>query len=487
MLSGSVPRHLLPYVLSIAWLVFGIEAVTAAKAVDSGGELPPEVARILAAYDMPARTFSVFVQDTAQDTPLLVVNPDIARNPASTIKLLTTFIALDELNPGFRWKSEIYLDGPLRDGRLEGDLYIKGYGDPYMVIERYWLLLDQLRQKGVREIGGDLVIDNTYFSVPKVDPGAFDGQASRTYNVNPDAFLVNFQAVNFTFHPDPESNRVSIVAVPKLANLELLNRLGVSDRRCGGYQNGIAIALGGQDSNRVTFSGNLGRYCREYRTSRAVLQGPTYAYGLFRSLWAGAGASLEGNLRVEAVPAHLEPFHSFESLALGDIIRLINKWSNNVMARHLLLTLGAERFGAPATVANGRQAIIELLRERGLDFPELRIDNGAGLSRETRISAASLGRVLLAASDSLFRAEFVSSLPLSGLDGTLRRRFRDASLVGRMHIKTGRLDDVFAMAGFVRSRSGREFAVVAIQNEPGAHRGPGEEAQSALLKWVYRQ
>lgn len=157
------------------------------------------------------------------------------------------------------------------------------------------------------------------------------------------------------------------------------------------------------------------------------------------------------------------------------------------MARHLLLTLGAERFGAPATVANGRQAVIELLHERGLDFPELRLDNGAGLSRETRISAASLGRLLLTASDSIFRAEFVSSLPLSGLDGTLRRRFRDEGLAGRMHIKTGRLDDVFAMAGYVRSQSGREFAVVAIQNETGAHRGPGEEAQSALLKWVYRQ
>lgn len=487
MLSGSFPRQILPFVLPIAWSTFGIAAATAANVAGPIEELPTEVASILAAYGMPARTFSVFVQDTAEDTPLLVINPDIARNPASTIKLLTTFIALDELDPSFRWESEIYLGGPLRDGRLDGDLYLKGHGDPYMVIERYWLLLDQLRQKGLREIGGDLVIDNTYFDVPMVDPGAFDGQASRAYNVNPDAFLVNFQTVGFTFRPDPESNGVSIVAVPNLANLEISNRLGLSDRRCGGYQNGIAIALGGPGSERVTFSGKMGRFCAEYRTSRAVLQGPTYAYGLFRSLWTGAGASLKGELRVDAVPEDLEPFHTFESLALGDIIRLINKWSNNVMARHLLLTLGAERFGAPATVANGRQAVIELLHERGLDFPELRLDNGAGLSRETRISAASLGRLLLTASDSIFRAEFVSSLPLSGLDGTLRRRFRDEGLAGRMHIKTGRLDDVFAMAGYVRSQSGREFVVVAIQNETGAHRGPGEEAQSALLKWVYRQ
>jgi D-alanyl-D-alanine carboxypeptidase/D-alanyl-D-alanine-endopeptidase (penicillin-binding protein 4) len=190
---------------------------------------------------------------------------------------------------------------------------------------------------------------------------------------------------------------------------------------------------------------------------------------------------------VEPVPADLEPFHVVESLALGDIVRLVNKWSNNVMARHLLLTLGVERYGPPGTVESARRAALEILQARGLDFPELRIDNGAGLSRETRISARSLGVLLLAAADSDFRAEFVSSLPLSGMDGTLRRRFRDAELAGRMHIKTGRLDDVFAMAGFVRSRSGREFVVVAIQNETGAHRGPGEEAQGELLRWVYRQ
>lgn len=157
------------------------------------------------------------------------------------------------------------------------------------------------------------------------------------------------------------------------------------------------------------------------------------------------------------------------------------------MARHLLLTLGVERFGAPATVDRGRLAAGEILHERGLDFAELRIDNGAGLSRATRISADSLGKLLLAAAASDFRAEFVSSLPLAGMDGTMRGRFRNTELAGRMHIKTGRLDDVFAMAGFVHSRSGRDFVVVAIQNDTDAHRGLGEEAQSALLKWVYQQ
>jgi len=432
--------------------------------------------------------FSAFVQDTAEDTPFISVNDDVARNPASTMKLVTTYLALEELKPNFQWNTEVFLGGPLREGRLEGDLYIKGYGDPYMVIERYWLFLNQLRQRGIDHIEGDLVIDNTYFDVPYVDPGAFDGQAHRSYNVAPDAVLVNLQTVSFLFAPNPVANRVDIIAEPELENLEVDNRLKLSDVGCGGFQRGITVGFSNPPAPvRVTFSGRYSRNCGRYRLSRSVLNAPTFAYGAFRGLWEQGGASMSGTLRVAPVPVDLEPFHVMQSLALGDIVRLVNKWSNNVMARQLLLTLGAERFGPPATVEAGRLAAFEILRENGLNFPELRIDNGAGLSREARISARSLGDLLLAADDSDFRAEFVSSLPLSGMDGTMRRRFREAELAGSMHIKTGRLEGVFAMAGYVRSRSGREFVVVAMQNGADAHRGPGEEVQSELLRWVYQQ
>ena len=451
-------------------------------------ELPAPVARILSAYGMSTSGFSAFVQDTAKSTPTLAVNDDVPRNPASTIKLLTTYLALEELKPNYQWKSEVFLGGPLRDGRLAGDLYIKGYGDPYMVIERYWLFLNQLRQKGLNRIDGDVVIDNSWFDVPNGDSGGFDGQPRRSYNVVPDAFLVNMQTVSFLFSPNAVTNRVDVIAEPWPANLEIENRLTMTDTGCGGFQRGIAVGFDGAPTpDRVTFAGRFSRRCGRYRLSRSVLDAPRFAYGVFRDLWEGGGAELSGSLRVETVPEDLEPFHAVDSLPLADVVRLVNKWSNNVMARHLLLTLAVERYGPPATVEAGRRAAMEILRRRGLAFPELRIDNGAGLSRKTRISARSLGRLLLAADDSDFRAEFVSSLPLSGMDGTMRRRFRTAELAGRMHIKTGRLDDVFAMAGFVRSRSGREYVVVAIQNDTDAHRGQGEEAQSALLKWVYQQ
>ena len=449
-------------------------------------ELPSSVLAVLHGHEQPVGSYSAWVQEIGQPEPVLAVNADQPRNPASTIKLLTTFLALEDLGPAYTWPTAAYLGGPLEDGLLDGDLYLKGYGDPYMVTERFWLFLRGLRQRGLREIRGDLVIDNTYFAPEPVDPGAFDGQTYRIYNVQPDAFLVNFKAVNFLFRPDPQTNRLQIVADPWPANLEIRNQVRLTDQRCGGFQRGIQFAVAeAAEQPAVSFSGRFSRSCDEYRLSRSVLSAPEYAYGVFRRLWEDGGGKLDGGLRIEPVPEELEPFEVFESRPLSELIRSVNKWSNNVMTRQIFLTMGAERSGPPATIEKARDAAQMSLREHGLDFPELVLDNGAGLSRRTRISARSLARVLLAAHAGPYQAEYESSLALAGVDGTLRRRFRNEELTGQMHLKTGRLNGVFAMAGYVRSRTGREYVVVAIQNAPDAHRGPGEEAHVALLRWVY--
>ncbi len=449
-------------------------------------ELPSPVLDVLRGHDQPEDTYSAWVQEIGEADPVLAVNADQPRNPASTIKLLTTFLALEDLGPAYTWPTVAYLGGPLEDEVLDGDLYLKGYGDPYMVTERFWLFLRGLRQRGLRKIRGDLIIDNSYFAPEPVDPGAFDGQAYRIYNVQPDAFLVNFKAVSFLFRPDPQTNRLRIVADPWPANLEIQNQVDLTDQGCGGFQRGIQFAVA-EAARRptVSFSGRFSRSCDEYRLSRSVLSAPEYAYGVFRRLWEDSGGSLGGGLRVEPVPEELEPFEEFESKPLSELIRSVNKWSNNVMTRQIFLTMGAERFGPPATVEKARRAAQMSLREHGLDFPELVLDNGAGLSRRTRISARSLARVLLAAHAGPYQAEYESSLALAGIDGTLRRRFRNEELTGQMHLKTGRLNGVFAMAGYVRGRAGREYVVVAIQNARDAHRGPGEEAHVALLRWVY--
>lgn len=469
-----------------------------AAADAAAGELPDDVRRVLSAYKVDPAKVGVYVHEVGAAEPLVSANAAAPFNPASTIKLVTTWLGLEALGPAWRWPTEVYLRGPLERGVLQGDLVIKGYGDPYLVTERLWSLQRQLRLRGVRVIEGDLVIDNGYFEQAFGDPGDFDGEGLRAYNAFPDAFLVNFQALQLFFQPAPGGDAIRVFADPLPANLAIENRLRAVPGRCRGFRNGVALALeGGRARDRLVVSGDYGRDCDLYSLTRSVLTGPTFAYGVFRALWEETGGVLKGELRVApgaiAVPADAdgppleEPFLRIESPPLGDVIRYINKYSNNVMSRHLFLTLAAARFPPPATRQNARRAAIEVLAERELRFPELRLDNGAGLSRDTRIAAASLGTLLLRATESPWRAEFTASLSIAGLDGTLRKRFRDESATGRMHLKTGRLNDVFATAGYVHARSGRDYVVVILQNYPDADRGLGEEAQAALLRWTYEQ
>jgi len=463
----------------VAWLVLPV----AATGQPNG--LPDAVSAALARAKIPPAGFSAFVQEVGQDKPILAYNADTPRNPASTIKLVTTYLALESLGPTFKWKTTALAAGTPRGGVLDGDLYLKGSGDPYLVLERYWLLIREIRLRGVREIRGDLVIDNSQFDVGDVDPGDFDGRPYNSYNVIPDALMVNFQAVNFMFRPDAAGNRVEITADPLPSNLRVRNQVQLIDGRCGGSGNSINFtveSLGGRDE--ATFTGRFSRQCAEYRVTRSLMKAPEYAYGVFRALWEESGGSIGGGFRHAVAPATgMQVLATLDSVPLTDVITGINKYSNNVMARHLLLTLGAQRFGPPGTVDKGRRAIQDELVRLGLAFPELDIGNGAGLARDTRISVRSLTQLLLAAEGGLYGSEFESSLALAGLDGTAKRRFGSKEFAGHMHLKTGTLNNVHALAGYVQTPGGRKFALSMIQNAPGW----ADEVQQALLRWVMRQ
>ncbi|MEO7386578.1 MAG: D-alanyl-D-alanine carboxypeptidase/D-alanyl-D-alanine-endopeptidase [Gammaproteobacteria bacterium] len=450
--------------------------------------LPTTVDRVLVQRNLPASSVSAFVQRIGSGEPLLVFNADVPRNPASVIKLVTTFSALEALGPAYTWRTDVFVDGRIAGGTLTGDLLLKGHGDPYLITERLWLLQRELRNRGLRVIDGDLVIDNTWFAREELDPGAFDGQTYRAYNALPDALLVNYQAVNFTFRPDAASGRIEILSDPVLANLEVENKMRLFRGGCGSSKSGISMVVGSSPTRpRVTFSGALASQCEEYQLLRSVLDGPTFAYGAFRGLWEEQGGRLTGTFRQGQVPAGKTPLLTFESPPLAEVIRSVNKFSNNVMTRQIFLTLGAERFGAPGTLEKGEKATLAILSAHGLNFPELRLGNGAGLARDTRISAASLGQLLLAAHASPFQPEFQASLSIAGLDGTTRKRFVRDPLAGDMHLKTGTLNGVTAIAGFVHSASGTDYVVVMVVNGPKATWGGGLEAQNALLQWVHQR
>ncbi len=451
-------------------------------------DLPDEIQRVLSALDIPVENVSILIEDIDSGDQLLSHLPSVPRNPASVMKLVTTWSALEVLGPAYIWPTEVYFLGSFDGETLDGDLALKGYGDPFLVQEELWKLLRALRRTGLTTINGNLVLDDSYFDVREALPGDFDNQPERTYNVVPNALLMNFKAVQFQFRPDPRGRGVNVVSEPPLSNLEIDNRIALVDGPCGGYQRGISFNLpDALEAARVALGGTFSRNCRVYSLSRTALQHDTYAFGLFSALWQEVGGHIRGQLRDAEVPEDAEPAIVWSSRPLAEIVRSINKNSNNVMTRQLLYTLGAESFGAPATRENGIAAIMALLRSRQLDVTSLNIANGAGLSRDSRISAELLVSMLGAAMNSPYAAEFVASLSIGGLDGTTRGRFDSRSGRGRTHLKTGRVDHVSALSGYVHAADGRDFALAVFVNSEDAHRGLGQEVEGAVLGWLLAQ
>lgn len=461
--------------------------VPAAASAQTEDRLPAPVARALKAAGVPASAVALLVQDVDARVPRTSYNAEKAMNPASVMKLVTTYAALELLGPAYTWKTEAYAAGPLQDGVLAGDLVLKGYGDPRLGFEQFWLLLRQLRAKGLREIRGDLVLDRSHFAADGHDPARFDGEPLRPYNVGPDALLLNYKAIRLTFLPDATANSVAVSAEPAPVQLDLVNLVKLGEGDCdNAWHEGIRMDLVPSGAAaRLILTGIYPAACGEKHRHVAVLDHPQYVAGVFRQLWDELGGRFSGAVREGAVPADARLLARRESPPLAEVVREINKFSNNVMARQLYLTLGAERTKRPARAEDAEAALRDWLAQKALAMPELSIENGAGLSRSDRISAESLGRLLAAAFASPVMPEFIASLPLAGIDGTMRKRLNGNGVAGRAHLKTGYLEGARALAGYVLDRRGRRAIVVFLANHPNA--GATRAAQDALLACAWER
>ena len=474
-----------PRVILLALMPILVLAPRAGRAQSADERLPPPVARVLKAAGVPATAVAVLVQDVDARMPRASFNAVKPMNPASVMKLLTTYAALELLGPAYTWKTEAWVTGPLKDGVLEGDLVLKGYGDPKLDFERFWLLLRQLRARGLREIRGDLVFDRSHFAPDRHDPAGFDGEPLRPYNVGPDALLLNYKSLRLDFLPDGKARTLAVSAEPAPAQLDVVNLVKLSDGACSAaWHDTIRMDfVPGGAAARLILTGSYPASCGEKSRHVAVLEHPQFVAGVFRQLWGELGGRHEGNAREGGVPAGARLLARGESPPLAEVVREINKFSNNVMARQLYLTLGAEKAGRPVRAEDAEAALRAWLAQKELRLPELSIENGAGLSRSDRISAESLGRLLLAAWASPVMPEFIASLPLAGIDGTMKKRVNGSGVAGQAHVKTGYLEGVRALAGYVLDRRGKRAIVVFLANHPNA--AATRAAQDALLECAY--
>lgn len=430
---------------------------------------------------IPLDHVAVVVQPLDAKRPILSHNADAALNPASVMKLVTSFAALNRLGPGYAWPTEVWADGTITDGVLDGDLVIKGYGDPGMTLERMWLLQRELRARGIRHVRGNLVLDLSHFDVPPHDPAAFDGEPFALYNAVPGPLVANFNAM--TLRLKPQGGEVRIEPDVALPGVVLRSEVVLEDgAACNGWKDALVPAQPDPARLELVVSGRYVRGCGEQAWSLSLFE-PADTFDLiFRGLWAEVGGTVDG-ATVPGMAPQSEPLLRFASEPLAATLVRLNKHSNNLMTRNLFLTLGAEAYGAPATLEKGERAVRDVLSQHHVPTGKLVLENGAGLSRIERISADALTRVLHAAWRSPLFAEFESALPIVAIDGTLKRRFNGSPLGGHAHLKTGSLRDVSALAGFVYTARGERVSFVMLVNHPNARRS--EAAQRALLEWVH--
>lgn len=436
----------------------------------------------LDATGISTEAVALYVQEVGAGAPLLAWNADNPMNPASVMKLLTTLAALEMLGPAYTWRTEVYADGLQHGDILEGNLVLKGRGDPKLDLEKFWLLVKMVRGRGLREIRGDLVADRSAFALDNSDPAQFDNAPTRPYNVQPDALLLNYKSIDLQFVPDEDSGTVRIVSLPDLAQISIVNELALGAGNCEVWPERPAAFL---EPPQLVFSGMFPRGCGEKHKSFSLLTPDAYLQAVFGQLWHEAGGTFTGRVREGSVSACARLLATWESPPLAEIIRDVNKWSNNVMARQLFLTLGLEHGGQPATAEKATRAVQAWLRQAGLEMPELVLENGSGLSRSERISARSLALLLQHGWNNPLLPEFLASLPIAGVDGTLRRRLAGSLAAGQAHLKSGYIDGVRAVAGYVRDQRGRWLLLVGIVNHPNA--GAAQPFLDALVAWAWSQ
>lgn len=443
--------------------------------------LPAGFVAALDQAGIPLDHVAVVVQALDEPEPILSHNAQAALNPASVMKLVTSFAALNQLGPDYAWTTDVWADGTIAGGVLSGDLVIKGHGDPTLSLERMWLLQQALRGRGVRHIHGNLLLDLSHFELPEIDTGAFDGEPFALYNAAPGALVANFNATPVRL--TPEAGQLAIVPDIALPGVRLTSHVVLTeDAECEGWRKALTWTRPDPERLEWVVSGPYARSCGEQTWSLSLFEPAATFDFVFRELWLHSGGTLTGKTAA-GHPPQTEPLLRFTSEPLAAALIRLNKYSSNLMARNLLLTLGAERYGTPATLDKGIRAVREVLIQRGVPTRKLVLENGAGLSRIERISADALTRMLRAAYSSPLFSEFESALPIVAVDGTLKQRFNGSLVRGNAHIKTGSLRDVRALAGYVYAASGKRISFVLLVNHTNADHS--EMAQRALLEWVH--
>ena len=438
------------------------------------------------------------------DTTLVSHNPQQSMQPGSTMKLFTTLTALEQLGPIFRGRTEFRSSADVVNGVLQGDLILRGGADADLNEDVLGHMLQALRNQGIRRIKGDILVDRLLFTPARPDAGQppFDEYPWAYYNVIPNAALINTNLLKVEMRST--SNKLSLVMMPEMDKVSIRSEMKLTDTACAAWENGWRTPDYSRKGDRieVVLHGSFPKDCIR-ATSINVLDSQDYLARLLLAEWSKLGGSLGGEVREATVPT--APADATRLLAehvsrtLPEIIRDTNKQSDNTLARTLFLSLGSleadpvlgskplppDASGA-STPMRAETAIRAWLQQHNIDGNGLVLDNGSGLSRSERATPAQLAGLLQAGLHSLWMPEFLASLPVAATDGTMRRRLKDSPAAQRARLKTGSLNGMIAIAGYVQDVNNQPCIVVAILNDAHVANGAGRAVLDELVDWVAR-
>jgi serine-type D-Ala-D-Ala carboxypeptidase/endopeptidase (penicillin-binding protein 4) len=466
-------------------LLFVFLAFLPAAQIAAQNALPSEISGALKSAGIPPSSASFLVVDAQTGVTLLSHQADKSMNPASVMKLVTTAAALDLLTPQFTWRTEFLTTANAESGVLTSPLYIRASGDPKITWEDLERVFIRLREKGINELRGGVVIDKSVFAAMPNDVAAFDRSPLRPYNVTPDAMLFNFKAAGFKIVPQPQDNAVRITPEPFPEGTTLTANVKLTQGPCGDWKSKLNASFDDAPASaRVTFSGSYAASCGEREWFVSLLSHDAFFEGSLRWMWKRVGGvGTIGAVKFGPIPAQAQLLDTHVSLPLTAAVSDVNKFSNNVMARHLLLTVDRTQNGVPAQTARGAKSITAWLKKEGVDTSDLVLENGSGLSRDERVSANLLAALLRKTLTKSHASDYIASLPIAGVDGTLSQRFSNSEAKASASLKTGGLNDVRALAGYLRRGDGRTLIYIGILNHPRAPQAFG--VLERAVEWAF--
>lgn len=396
-------------------------------------------------------------------------------NPASVNKVLISAAALKELGPDYRFHTQFITDGDINHGEIN-NLWIKGDGDPFLVIENLWSAIRMLRNRGVEKIKGNVFIDNTYFD-NFTYPGYNDNN-QRAYNSLVSPLALNFNSVTIIVSPSDETGLPAHVVVdPKNQYINLINKATT------GSKNTISIdKLSSEVGDTIIVKGNIAKGSEPIEVYRNISKPDEYFGFTFKELLRQNNIYLLGIVKNGASPQGGKIIVDYPSKPLSLLIRDMNKFSNNFVAEQILKHLGAVEYGEPGSTEKGIHAIKSWMNKIGVK-DNFYIENASGLSQKNKISSYEIAQVLIAAyNDFSIQPEFLSSLSIAGVDGTIRSRHKEDSVLGKMRAKTGSLTGVSSLAGFIPDSKNNILSFVIIMNECGANWDVLHNSQSNFVE-----